>query len=136
MQNGTLQDIEFISVEESHDDGLDEDPVVAEVVHEARWKIRRKVTEEQARTIFERALDFAGSFGSKKDHKELLVRIKTESGQVKTTNIDTNGEEVLEQSFVENEIVTDFDKPLAQRYGSFRDDIIGKMVVISAGLDK
>ena len=62
LRTGTLQAIEFISVEESYDDGLDEDAIVAEVAHEARWKIRKKVTEVQARKTFGRGCQFCHRF--------------------------------------------------------------------------
>ena len=134
LQNGTLEDIEFVSMVESHGDGLDEESIVNEVVNEARWKIRKVVTEEQARKTFGRAIDFIETFGAGKDQKEMLIRIKTGNGQLKRTQVDLDGEEILEQAFVENEIVNDFDSPLTQRYEVFRDDMIEKIAKIGGKL--
>ena len=131
LRTGTLQDIEFISHEENHGDGLDEDPIVEEVVHEARWQVKKRVTEDQARSIFGRIGDFLGDFRGGVDDTQIFVRIKADNGQIKRTEVHHNGEEILEQAFVQNEIVSDFDPPLTQRYEAFRQDMIAKMLEVA-----
>lgn len=131
LRTGVLQDIEFIGHDENHGDGLDEDPIVQEVVHEARWEVKRRVTEEQARTIFGRIDGFLDRFREVADDTQIFVRIKAANGQIKRTEIEQDGDEILEQAFVQNEIVNDFDQPLTQRYEAFRQDMIQKMIEIA-----
>lgn len=132
LRNGVLQDIEFITHRQNHEDGLDEDPMIEEIVHEAKWEIKKRVTDEQARTIFGRIGGFiADRFRGDADDTQIFVRIKAANGQIKQTEVRHNGEEILEQAFVQNEIVNDFDPPLTQRYEAFRQDMIQKMVEIA-----
>lgn len=131
LRNGILQDIEFISHEENHGDGLDEDPIIDEVVHEARWEVKKRVTEDQARGVFRRIGDFVDGFHGGRDATQVFVRIKAESGQIKRTEVQHNGEEILEQAFIQNEIVSDFTPPLGQRHETFREDMIQKMVEVA-----
>lgn len=131
LRTGTLQDVEFISHEANHEDGLDEDPIVEEVVHEARWEVKKRVTEDQARTIFGRIGGFLGGFRGGADDTQIFVRIKADNGQIKRTEVHHNGDEILEQAFVQNEIVSDFDPPLTQRYEAFRQDMIQKMLEVA-----
>jgi len=131
LRTGTLQDIEFISHEENHEDGLDEEPIVEEVVHEARWEVKKRVTEDQARTIFGRIGGFLGSFRGGAGDTQIFVRIKADNGQIKRTEVHHNGDEILEQAFVQNEVVNEFDPPLTQRYEAFRQDMIEKMIAVA-----
>ena len=131
LRTGTLQDIEFIGHEENHEDGLDEDPIVEEVVHEARWEIKKRITEDQAQTVFGRIGGFLGGFRGGADDTQIFVRIKAANGQIKRTEVHHNGDEILEQAFVQNEIVNEFDPPLTQRYEDFRQDMIQKMVEVA-----
>jgi hypothetical protein len=131
LRTGTLQDVEFISHEENHEDGLDEAPIIEEVVHEARWQVKKKVSEGQARTIFGRIGGFIGDFRGGADNTQIFVRIKANNGQIRRTEVHHNGEEILEQAFVQNEIVSDFDSPLTQRYEDFRPDMIQKMIEVA-----
>lgn len=131
LRTGMLQDIEFISHEENHADGLDEDPIVEEIVHEAKWQVKKRVTEDQARTIFGRIGGFLGRFRGGADDTQIFVRIKADNGQIKRTEVHHNGDEILEQAFVQNEIVSDFDPPLTQRYEAFRHDMIRKMLEVA-----
>ena len=134
LRTGTLQDIEFISHEENHEDGLDEDPIIEEVVHEAKWQVKKRVTEEQARTIFNRIGGFLDGFRGGIDDTQIFVRIKADNGQIKRTEVHHNGDEILEQAFVQNEMVSDFDPPLTQRYEAFRLDMIRKMLEVANNL--
>lgn len=131
LKTGTLQDIEFIGHEENHEDGLDEDPIVEEVVHEARWEVKKHVTEDQAQTIFGRIGGFLGGFRGGADDTQVFVRIKAANGQIKRTEVHHNGDEILEQAFVQNEIVNEFDPPLTQRYEAFRQDMVEKMIAVA-----
>jgi len=131
LRRGTLQDIEFISHGENHDDGLDEDPIVQEEVHEMRWEVKRRVTEDQARTVFDRIGGALERFRGDRDNAQMFVRIKTSNGQIKRTEIQHNGDEILEQAFVQNELVNEFDPPLTQRYEAMRKDMIEKMTVVA-----
>ncbi len=128
LRTGTLQDIEFVSHEKNHQDGLDEDPIVEEIVHEAKWQVKKRVTEDQARSTFGRIGDYVKNFKGGADATQIFVRIKADNGQIKRTEVRHNGDEILEQAFVQNEIVSDFDPPLTQRYEAFRDDMIQKML--------
>lgn len=134
LRTGTLQDIEFINHEENHEDGLDENPIVEEIVHEARWQVKKRVTEAQARSIFGRIGGFLGDFRGGVDATQIFVRIKADNGQIKRTEVHHNGDEILEQAFVQNEIVSDFDPPLTQRYEAFRQDMINKMLEVAENL--
>lgn len=134
LKNGQLQDLEFVSHEESYPDGLDEDSLIQEVTYEAKWKVGKKVSEEQSNNVFKQAKKFMKDFQANKDHSSLFVRIKTESGQIKRTHVDVNREEILEQAFVQNEIVNNFDKPLPQRYSEFRSDMVEKMIDVYRAL--
>ncbi len=131
LRTGVLQDVELIGHDENHEDGLDEDPIVREVVHEARFEVKRRVSEDQARTVFDRARDFIRDFRGGADHTQMFVRIKAANGQIKRTEVHYDGEEILEQAFIQNEIVTDFDPPLTQRYEAFRNDMLQKMVEVA-----
>lgn len=134
LRTGALQDVEFISHDENHRDGLDEEAIVEEVVHEARWQVKKRVTEDQARSIFGRIGSFLADFRGGADNTQIFVRIKADNGQIKRTEVHHNGEEILEQAFVQNEIVSDFDPPLTQRYEAFRQDMIQKMLEVAGNV--
>jgi hypothetical protein len=129
LSDGLLQDIEFVEYEESYEDGLDEEKVVKEVVHKATWDIKKKISDEQAKDLFQRAGEYFSSFIKKDEDKaHMFVRVKTDSGQIKRSEVVAETEEVLEQAFIQNEIVTDFDPPLTQRYKEKRPDMICRML--------
>ncbi|SIR09402.1 hypothetical protein SAMN05421641_12443 [Paracoccus thiocyanatus] len=134
LRTGTLQDVQFISHEENHEDGLDEDPLVQDVVHQAHWQIKRRVTEDQARTVFGRIGGFIRDFRGGVDTTQVFVRIKAENGQIRATEVSPVGDEILEQAFVQNEVVRNFDRPLTQRYNEFRNDMIQKMSDLARNL--
>lgn len=134
LRTGTLQDVQFISHEENHEDGLDEDPIVQDVVHQAHWHIKRRVTEEQARTVFGRIEGFIRDFRGGVGATQVFVRIKAETGQVRATEVSPDGAEILEQAFVQNEVVRNFDPPLTQRHNGLREDMIEKMGELARNL--
>lgn len=131
LRTGTLQDVEFISHEANYEDGLDEDSIVEEIVHEARWEVKKRVTEDQAGTIFGRIGGFLEGFRGGADDTQIFVRIKADNGQIRRTEVHHDGDEILEQAFVQNEIVSDFDSPLTQRYETFRQDMVKKMIEVA-----
>lgn len=61
----------------------------------------------------------------------MFIRIKADNGQIKRTEVEHNGDEILEQAFVQNELVSDFEEPLTQRYNEHRNDMIEKMTEIA-----
>ena len=130
LDTGILHDIELVAHEEDHEDGLDEDPIVRQVVHEARIDIRRRVSEDQARTLFRRiVVDRIPLLHGGADNTRMFVRIKSANGQIKRTEVKHHhhDEEILEQAFIQSEIVSDFDQPLTSRYEGFRHDLLQKM---------
>jgi hypothetical protein len=131
LRTGELKDIQFVKHEESFEDGLDEDLVLKEVIHEAKLGVGRKVSDEEATKLFSITVPkFLNRFKNGIDTAGLFVRIKTPSGQIKRTEIEMNEEEILEQAFVQNEIVTDFDELLSQRHKLVRRDMVSKMIEI------
>lgn len=62
--------------------------------------------------------------------------IKTAAGQIKRTEIPDGEEPVLEQAFVHNEFINNFDEPLAQRHDGLRDDVVKKILAIPAKMEK
>ena len=125
LRNGTLHDIKFVGYKEDHE--LDEDPNIKEVVHQTTWEVQRHITEGQARKIFNRFAKTLEGFTRSEEYPQIFLRIKAENGQLKQTEVPHNGDEILEQAFVQNEIVQGFDEPLPQRYLEFRQDMIEKM---------
>ena len=122
IAGGTLKDVEFISVEEENVDGLDEEPLVEEVVHEAKWTINKKVPEDKIKGFFEWLR------GQKPtDEARMFVRIETEAGQIKTTEVDPDSDQMLEAAFVQNEVIADFEDPLRARHAEIRADVVQKM---------
>lgn len=100
LRTGVLQDVEFITHDANHPDGLDEDGIIEEIAHEARWKIKKRVNDDQARGIFQRVPDFIRDLRGGADNTQIFVRIKADNGQIKRTEVEHNGEEILEQAFV------------------------------------
>ncbi len=130
LRTGTLQDIEFIQSVEGHEDGLDENSVVRQIVREAKWDVKAKVTEEQARSVFEKArAHWRGDFRKPSPEAEakMFIRIKTDAGQIRRAAVDEDDENILDQAFVQNEFVGNFETPLSQRHDTLRDDMVRKM---------
>lgn len=129
LRTGVLQDIEFVSSEATHDNGLDEEPSIREVIHEAKWDIRRRLNEEQATGLLSRINPFRQQRGMP-DDTQVFVRIKADNGQVRQTEIMYDGTEALEQAFIQNELVRDFETPLTQRYNRLRADMVEKIQAV------
>ncbi|WP_340263556.1 hypothetical protein [Sulfitobacter pontiacus] len=134
MTSGTIQELEFIG-NERLDAGVDEDDLVRETVHEVHWTVKRRVDADGAQRLVSKALRFLRGWEDvEADKSQLLVRIKAENGQVKTAAVTAGAEEIedataeaLENAFYLNEIISDFDEPLTQRYDGFRDDVLTKL---------
>lgn len=134
LETGVLKDVEFVSYEEREGAGHDEPDVVEEVVREARWKVGKRVSEEQARNLFARAREYLDDWAATPEEAQMLVRIKTASGQTKTTQIDSNYDEVLEQAFIQNEVIGGFDERLPSKYENFHEGVLGKILQIGQSL--
>lgn len=133
LKNGRLQDIEFIRHAKDFKDGLDEEPIIKEVSHRAIWNVGKHVDEEQARSIFSRIPGFRQKFASEDEKIDMYVRIKTDAG-VKQTEVKGDADAILEQAFIQHEIIRDFETPLKPRYQKPRQDILKKMITITANL--
>ena len=136
LATGVLQDIEFVKTTSVHEDGLDEDPIIKEELWEAKWTIKEKVSEEQAESVFGKMRQFFRNFRNDDDDAHMFVRIKTAAGQIRRTEVPDDDSAVLEQAFVHNEIIRDFNEPLAQRHKEPRDDVIAKMLDIPARIER
>ncbi|MBX7461509.1 hypothetical protein [Qipengyuania huizhouensis] len=134
LTEGVFADIEFVAIEEDFTLGHDELPNVDEVVRQARWKIGKKVTGEVAKGIFEKAKEYFSDFSDDPENSRTFVRIKTENGQIKRTEIDLDNAQMLEQSFIQNEVVTDFNEPLPPRYATFHPELLAKVRTLGANL--
>lgn len=124
IAGGTLKDVEFVSIEEENVDGLDEEPLIEEIIHEAKWSINKKVPEDRINPLFSWLREQRPT-----DNSKMFVRIKTEAGQIKTTEIDPDNDQMLEAAFIQNEFVSDFDEPLGARHAEIRGDLVQKMSV-------
>lgn len=135
LRTGRLQDVELVSHQANHADGLDEEPVVSDVVKQIRWEVKKRVSDAQAQSIFEKIRNYLARDAEFDGNRRSFVRIKTDNGQIKQAEIDLAAEEILGQTFIQNEIVTDFDPPLRHRYNDLRQDMIRKLIEIAGRLD-
>lgn len=134
MTSGTVMDIQLVG-NEVREDGLDDNDLIRETVHQVRLDVRRRVDEQGAARLLRLGIDrLRGWEAVEQEDRELLVRIKSDGGQVKTATVVVSSEEIedatqeaLGSAFYLNEIVTDFERPLTQRYEFIRDDMIEKM---------
>ncbi len=127
LNDGVLTDIEFVSVEEDFSFGHDEAPVVDEVVRQARWKVGKKISEQQAQGLFAKAKEYVAEFSDNPDKSKMLVRIKASNGQIKQTEVLLDSAELLEQAFIQNEVISGFDGLLPSRYDKFHEEVSEQM---------
>ncbi|NDW53653.1 hypothetical protein [Aliiroseovarius sp. PrR006] len=125
LRTGTIQDVEFVKEEKVFLNGSDEDGEEAESFLSAKFRLQKKVSEEQGRTWFEHLTGWSRNHGYDENAK-MLVRIKTAFGQIKQTEVDPNGD-ILGSFFVANEQVSGFEEPLPQFYQSPRPDMFEKI---------
>lgn len=144
ISSGSLQDIEFVGIEEIPQ-GLDEDDVPDEYIKTAKIKLNRRIDRSRAPNLMQRAIQKFREFLPESDaseDKKMLVRIKSESGQIRTGEVLFNSDdlndaaiEALENKFVLNEFIKDFSPPLTQGYDSIRDDVIEKLMEIHRNIE-
>ena len=128
LETGILQDVQLIGLSENHVDGLDEDPIIENVFSDVRVTVDKRVEGGAARGLFQRIQRIIDSFfPNGGDDVQLFVKIKTEDGQEKRAAVDHN-DDILDQVFVQTEMVSGFDPPLTQRHEEIRPDMIQKMV--------
>lgn len=135
LEHGTLKDVELIGRRVNYDDGLDEDPIIEEVAQELRLTVNRNIGRDDAQQFFARLVENIRRHFREDDGAQVFVRIKTGDGQIKRTQVDYDGDEILEQMFVQNEVVSGFDPPLTQRHEAFRQDMIKKMIEVARRVD-
>lgn len=134
MTLGTVMDMTFVG-NQTLDQGIDEQPLVREKSRQVRWDIGRRVDRAGALALLRDGIDFARGWEDvEDDSKQLLVRIKSHDGQIKTAAVSAEAEavadaaqEALEGAFCLNERITNFDAPLTQRYDGIRDDVVEKL---------
>lgn len=78
----------------------------------------------------------------KDDDADLLVRIKSKEGQIKTTSVPFDiadgvdakdaAEDALQSTFCLNEIINSFEIPLTQSYGDIREDVVKKIISLDS----
>jgi hypothetical protein len=134
LKGGVLQDIEFVSSQKTYPDGLDEDGIIDDMILESRWEIKKRVDEGVAEKIFKAVPNWAKKIAGSEECSEVFVRIKAENGQIKKTEVQISDGEILEQAFIQNEIVGNFENDLPQRYSGFRSDMLKKMKKITESL--
>lgn len=134
MTSGTVLDVQFVG-HQALTGGLDEAAIIREKVNEVKWGIGRQLNAEETSSLIRRGIDFLRGWDDVEEgSKELLVRVKSESGQIKTASVNANDgtvddatEDALGSAFQLNELINGFDAPLTQRYADIRQDVIEKM---------
>ncbi|GAB0149658.1 hypothetical protein McPS_23980 [Marichromatium sp. PS1] len=128
-----LEDIEFVGYK-SESGGLDEDNFITKEVYKTRFMVGRSVDEDQAKNVFRRAFAQAGNFFGDVDSGKFFVRIKSPDGAVKRAELEGGEEVMLEQAFIQSELIEGFDCSLTSRCDDFRFDVIDKMIDLTASL--
>lgn len=123
LNSGKLEDIEFVS-HEIIEEGHDEYGYIKEEVQKATFVIKRGVTTDAAETIFTRARNKFrnGNFD------KMFVRIKTNKGQIRRTEIDDSHEDIMSQYFYHSEVIKDFETPLEQTHEEINDEVVNKIL--------
>ncbi|ATQ54593.1 hypothetical protein [Paracoccus yeei] len=142
MTSGTILDLQLIG-HDAQEHGQDEADLIRETSRQIKLDVRRQVDEQGARRLLRLGLDkVRGWEDVEDDTKELLVRLQSNEGQVKTVQVqvedgdlDQVTQEALENSFVLNEKVSAFEVPLTQRYVDIRDDMVAKLIAKAIELE-
>lgn len=137
MTTGTVMDLQFVG-HEVQEGGVDEDPLIRETLSEVKWSVKRSLDANNARTLLRRGIDYIRGWDAvEQESKQLLVRIKSEDGQIRTVPISPESEEAdaaaneaLQSAVVLNEFMNGFEVPLTQRHNGIRPDILQKMRAI------
>ncbi|WP_281662415.1 hypothetical protein [Halomonas sp. Alg239-R46] len=135
MTSGTILDLQLIG-HETQEQGQDEADLIRETSKQIKWDVRRQVDAEGAHRLLRLAFDkVRGWEDVEADNKELLVRLQSNEGQIKTVEVEMGDgdleevtQEALENAFMLNEKVSDFETPLTQNYTSIRDDMVTKLI--------
>lgn len=130
LKNGLLEDVEYVAYRE--ESTLDEEPEITDVRYQTTIEVRKKLSEERAAQFFSTLPKFLRGSDAPKKNERLYVRIKSDNGQIKKTEVDLNNTQILEQMFMHNELVKGFASPLEQRYESIRPDMVQKIKEIAA----
>lgn len=135
MTTGTILDLQLIG-HEAQEQGQDEADLVRETSRLVKLDVHRQVDADGARRLVHLGLNRLRGWEDVEDaSKELLVRLKSNEGQVKTVEVpvgdgdleaDTN--EALENAFMLNEKVAGFEEPLTQNYSKIRQDMFEKLI--------
>jgi hypothetical protein len=134
MTSGTVLDVQFVG-HQSLPQGSDEDDLVRERVNEIKWGVGRQLNEQETSSLISRGIDFLRGWSDvEESSRELLVRVKSQNGQIKTASVSAEAGEIqdatqaaLSGAFQLNEVIDNFETPLTQRYAAIRVDVIDKM---------
>lgn len=130
LSSGVLQDIEFVSFK-TRNDGFDEKRYIQEIKENTKLIIKRGIETNTDDSWIDSIINRF----RKEYHKDIFIRIKTDDKVIKTTQIDASidleKKSVLDQYFIHNEIVANFNEPLEQSHDSIRDDLVNKMIGIA-----
>lgn len=138
LKTGELEDIELIEYDRQEE--LDEETHFKEIKHKLNFKVGKKVSTETTKNILENIRDISRNF-FKDEKTHMFIRIKTDTGQIKTTTINENkngndimSANILEQAFVRHEKISGFDTKLSDNHKNLRDDVIKKMIDLTNNL--
>lgn len=125
LENGILQDIEFVS-HQNRNGGFDEYNYIKEQKEECQFVIQDKIKPN----IFK---NLAKTLKNKPDlarFEHMFIRIKDDAdGSIKRAEIDPETN-FLENAFIQTELLKDFDAPLEQAHAEVRADMLSKMIKI------
>jgi hypothetical protein len=134
MTSGTVLDVQFVG-HQTQPQGSDEDDLIREKISEVKWGVGRQLSEAQTSSLMRRSIDYLNGWTDVEEgSRELLVRVKSDNGQIKTTAVNPGGEDAedatqaaLSGAFQLNEVINNFATPLTQRYSEIRVDVVDKM---------
>ena len=126
LAGGVLQDVEFVGFE-TVSQGLDEDNYIREQSYSSTFKVGSHIPDRATETLFNFFRRKFQQFNSVHQQSKFLIRIKTDAGQTKSTEVDSHNADILGQLFLQNEYVTNFTLPLPQRYPDFHQEMVQKI---------
>ena len=118
LDTGRLRDIELVKVVKDYDDGIDEEASgVDELIQSAVLKARNDASKRQIHGMLGRIRAFKNTHFGENSDTQTYIRIKTGDGQTRRAEIhNTDRDAVLEEAFVHNELVRNFEFPLRTTY--------------------
>ena len=134
MTSGTVLDVQFVG-HQNLSQGSDENELIREKISEVKWGVGRRLSQEQSGSLIRQGIDYLRGWADvEATSRELLVRVKSQDGQIKTASISAQAGEIedatqaaLNGAFQLNEVINNFEIPLTQRYADIRVDVIDKM---------